>query len=310
MCEKINMNKEIEIGCPRHGAFFVTPNNHLGYNTDLVAHGCPKCNDFKKVVITKDNIHLYYEFMSDEDLEKYGYILNDIFENRQRNISNILKINLTDIELMQFEHYAHFQIVGLISYGIKDTLKPTDEYIEEIKGSSEYKNHFINLSILGIIDIDKKINKINGSIKSYEADLKKENSKEKEMLLYQRVTRLQKDIYNFKRGFKFCHFSEFKEFATNIRASDEYKEYVYTSIDDYQNRLTDEQKEIVIKHCDCYSIKPIICAWYDDTEDFYSDWVEDLGYSKDDADDLLAGNRDNKEEFITFSDGQIIRFSI
>ena len=40
----MNMDKEIEVICPEHGSFFVTPNNHLGYNKEKIAYGCPNCD--------------------------------------------------------------------------------------------------------------------------------------------------------------------------------------------------------------------------------------------------------------------------
>lgn len=86
--------------------------------------------------------------------------------------------------------------------------------------------------------------------------------------------------------------------------------YTINMIDDYQNRLTENQKQRVIKHCNIENITPCICAWYDDKEDFYSDWCEEIGYSQEDADELLNCNRDNRGEFLIFEDNQIIRFSI
>jgi len=81
--------------------------------------------------------------------------------------------------------------------------------------------------------------------------------------------------------------------------------FTKNDIDDYQNRLTKEQSDKVIEHCNEYDIKPNICAWYDNLEDFYSDWCGELNYSKEEADSLLA---DNPNEFLTFSDGSIVRF--
>ena len=91
--------------------------------------------------ITKDNIADFYEHMSGEDLEKYSYILDDIFSDRQEFID---KKGLTTTESTEheiFEHYAHFSITGLSVWGVKDTLKPIDEYIAEIKESEAYKEY-------------------------------------------------------------------------------------------------------------------------------------------------------------------------
>ena len=51
--------------------------------------------------------------------------------------------------------------------------------------------------------------------------------------------------------------------------------YTIKDIDDYQNRLTEEQAEELIKHCDEFDIYPEICAWYDNMDDFYTDWIYD-----------------------------------
>jgi len=82
--------------------------------------------------------------------------------------------------------------------------------------------------------------------------------------------------------------------------------FTKNEIDDYRNRLTEEQKELVVKHANNTDVPPVICAWYDDLDDFYSDWVEEIGYSKEEADELLK----DEEQFLIFEDGSIIRFVI
>ncbi len=93
------------------------------------------------VLIDKDNIHLYYEFMSDEDLEKIfknSSFLHDIQLDRFFKIAELLRINTKEFEKFKksFLSDAYF--------GIKDVLKPIDEYIAEIKASSEYKEYMFN----------------------------------------------------------------------------------------------------------------------------------------------------------------------
>ena len=83
--------------------------------------------------------------------------------------------------------------------------------------------------------------------------------------------------------------------------------FIITDIEDYQNRLTEKQKEYLIKHCNAHEIKPEICAWYDNMEDFYSDWVNGVGYSKDEAKSLLVNN--DGGEFKKFKDGSIVRLN-
>jgi len=40
-----DMNNPIEILCKKHGSFWQTPNNHLGYNKEKTVYGCPKCEN-------------------------------------------------------------------------------------------------------------------------------------------------------------------------------------------------------------------------------------------------------------------------
>lgn len=83
------------------------------------------------------------------------------------------------------------------------------------------------------------------------------------------------------------------------------KKFDLNMIDDYQNRLTKKQKELLIRHCNKYNIAPIICAWYQDTQDFIDEWIQ-YGYSKSEArSKLLISN--NMGEFKTFPNGTIIR---
>lgn len=81
--------------------------------------------------------------------------------------------------------------------------------------------------------------------------------------------------------------------------------YNIVDIVDYQNRLTEKQKQKLIFHCNKYNINPEICAYYDNMEDFYSDWVDEVGYSKDEAKSLLIVN--DGGEFKKFGNGLIVR---
>jgi len=93
------------------------------------------------LTITKDNIHQYYEFMSDDDLEKYKQILNSIFTDRYSYLYDKIKIKLDMLEIKTLFGSFH---VGLKLFKMKDTLKPIDKYIEEIKASNEYKEYIKN----------------------------------------------------------------------------------------------------------------------------------------------------------------------
>ena len=70
--------------------------------------------------------------------------------------------------------------------------------------------------------------------------------------------------------------------------------------------VTDEHIDAIIRHCSKYKLKPKVCAWYKNVDDFYSDWME-IGYTKEMADRLL---NDCKEEFQKFKNGNIIRYEI
>ena len=83
--------------------------------------------------------------------------------------------------------------------------------------------------------------------------------------------------------------------------------FTINNIDDYQNRLLDEQKISLVKHCNRYRIKPVICAWYDNWEDFCSDWCDDLGYTRTVARQKLHGG---KGEFKIFNNGEIVRLEM
>lgn len=71
--------------------------------------------------------------------------------------------------------------------------------------------------------------------------------------------------------------------------------------------LDEEKTKKVIKHCKRYNIEPNVCAYYEDWEDFCSDWCDDIGYTRTDARELLHGG---KGEFQIFKNWGILRFSI
>jgi len=96
------------------------------------------------ISITKDNIHLYYEFMSDDDKSKYSVILSQLFYSRQGmaiNIFNVKNAYNNKNVLNIVWNYHNKNVCGYSIFGIKDTLKPIDEYISDIKESSEYKEY-------------------------------------------------------------------------------------------------------------------------------------------------------------------------
>lgn len=84
--------------------------------------------------------------------------------------------------------------------------------------------------------------------------------------------------------------------------------YTRSDIDDYLSRLSEPQEKILIEHCNNFDIYPEICAWYDDKEDFYVDWVVDNEIFKTElkAHEFYLEGIENGE-FLCFSDGQILR---
>jgi hypothetical protein len=79
-------------------------------------------------------------------------------------------------------------------------------------------------------------------------------------------------------------------------------------IDDYQNRLADTQKKLLVRHCNKYNITPVICAWYEDAMDFIEEWSQ-YGYTKTEARYKL-NMKENQGEFKIFPNGKIIRLVV
>lgn len=96
---------------------------------------------YRTTPITKDNIHLYYEFMSDDELQKNNKILSKVFDERFAPICFGLKLDVQKLQGNMKFAYIYNKIVEQEVFGVKDVLKPIDEYIKEIKESSEYKNY-------------------------------------------------------------------------------------------------------------------------------------------------------------------------
>ena len=71
--------------------------------------------------------------------------------------------------------------------------------------------------------------------------------------------------------------------------------------------VTDEHIDAIIRHCSKYNLKPKVCAWYKDIDDFYSDWCDGCGYTRTQAREIYHGGNG---EFQTFPNGNIIRYAI
>lgn len=101
-------------------------------------------------IITKENISLYYELMSDKEAEKYSLILDELLESRLTKIMIDTGIAIEQIGCVsKLETKNNDAVDGVIKlhnltfstsvFGVKDTLKPIDEYLQEIKNSELYK---------------------------------------------------------------------------------------------------------------------------------------------------------------------------
>lgn len=71
--------------------------------------------------------------------------------------------------------------------------------------------------------------------------------------------------------------------------------------------LTTDVKNKIEKHAKRYGIRAEICAWYQDWQDFCSDWCgKNIGYTKTEARKLLHGGYG---EFMSLPNGLgIVRF--
>lgn len=153
------------------------------------------------VLIDKDNIHLYYEFMSDEDLEKIfknSSFLHDIQLDRFFKIAELLRINTKEFEKFKksFLSDAYF--------GIKDVLKPIDEYIAEIKASSEYKEYIAeskesNIEFLEYIVKSTSFTKVNFTTTKVIFDKYTDEIKNN----YQRINTILKELIDGFNSFEF-----------------------------------------------------------------------------------------------------------
>ena len=84
--------------------------------------------------------------------------------------------------------------------------------------------------------------------------------------------------------------------------------YNVNQIDDYKGKITEQQASELIEHCNKFGVYPDICAWYDDMEDFYVDWVydHDICKNEEEADERYENGLENGE-FKKFSNGEIVR---
>ena len=103
------------------------------------------------VLITKENIHLFYQFMSDEqiksldssdlrDIKTGTPLISTILSRRMIIIREILCLHPSVLD--KYKNYTfglNDSVLAQSIFGVKDILKPIDEYIAEIKDSEQYK---------------------------------------------------------------------------------------------------------------------------------------------------------------------------
>lgn len=109
-------------------------------------------------VITKDNISLYYKFMNDLDLVAVRDVIDEVYTERRLYIIQILNWAnpiLKDTKKSHFlteagllDYLKHYKAIKIRDYFLKqsffrveDSLKPLEEYINEIKTSEQYKEY-------------------------------------------------------------------------------------------------------------------------------------------------------------------------
>lgn len=76
---------------------------------------------------------------------------------------------------------------------------------------------------------------------------------------------------------------------------------------DMYPELDEDKTKKIFAHCNRYNIEPVICAYYEDWEDFCSDWCDHIGYTRTEARDKLHGGIG---EFMIFEGWGILRFVI
>lgn len=101
----------------------------------------------KKDVINVDNLHLYYEFMNDKELDKNSVYIWMVILKRFNKIKNALELSddiyRKDNKVIKFKR-VHGSKVGLSWFGVKDNFEPLEHFIKEIKISTEYKIYLAN----------------------------------------------------------------------------------------------------------------------------------------------------------------------
>lgn len=80
----------------------------------------------------------------------------------------------------------------------------------------------------------------------------------------------------------------------------------FTDIVDYMDKITPSQSKVLLSYCNDNNIKPEICAWYEDREDFIDEWKR---YGFPDTETAIEF-LENDEQFVEFNNGEIVRLVV
>lgn len=160
MCTEITLNQETKLF--KSFPFFKDFKEvKLTIDKTNVQFECLDANNeyqYFKDEITKDNVHLYYEFMSDEEIKsldssnlrdiKTGTpVISTILSGRMIAVRETLSIHPAILDnYKKYTFGLNDSVLSQSIFGVKDLLKPIDEYIAEIKESDIYKNYVANKS--------------------------------------------------------------------------------------------------------------------------------------------------------------------
>ena len=83
--------------------------------------------------------------------------------------------------------------------------------------------------------------------------------------------------------------------------------YIKKDINGFIDRLTIKQKEILLKHCNTFNIKPEIRAWYNNLEDLCRGHSVMCDYTEKESINMYQSN--THHNFVTFPNGEIIKLN-
>lgn len=95
------------------------------------------------IKVDANNIHLYYKFMDNESVCEFGN--KDISLFRIHSKRHLQIIELLNIDIKILDQYLK-TCIHAYYFGVKDTLKPIDDYITDIKNSDAYKSYIAKAS--------------------------------------------------------------------------------------------------------------------------------------------------------------------